>query len=63
MPECLDKSDVFVCPATACKNDTRFFPCQDGNYCILMHLVCDGYAQCEDESGIYVSSLDYFTSS
>ena len=51
VPECVDNSDVFVCPATACKNDAEFFPCDDGKYCIFESLVCDGYAQCEDESG------------
>ena len=50
-PECRDYSDVFVCPAHACEQDARFFPCEDGKYCIIKNLVCDGYAQCEDESG------------
>ena len=47
----MDRSDVFVCPANKCKDDTRFFACQDGKYCIMKSLACDGYAQCEDESG------------
>ena len=52
MPECGDSSDVFVCPAKACENDTTFFPCQDGKYCIFVDLVCDGHEQCEDGSGM-----------
>ena len=28
-----------------------FFRCEDGKYCIFENLVCDGYTQCEDESG------------
>ena len=40
-----------MCQANICKKDTRFFTCQDEKYCIRKYLVCDGYAQCEDESG------------
>ena len=58
VPECADGSDVFVCPAEACKNDTRFFPCQDGKYCIHKNLLCDGYTQCEDGSG-RIQALKY----
>ena len=51
-PECLDKSDAFVCPATKCLGNEEFYPCVDNKYCIHVSLVCDGYAQCEDSSGI-----------
>ena len=53
VPECIDRSDVFICPAEACQNDARYFPCQDGQYCIFENLVCDGYPQCEDGSGTH----------
>ena len=53
MPECADQSDVFICTVEACENDARFFLCQDGKYCIFENLVCDGYAQCEDGSGMH----------
>ena len=49
--ECPGYPDVFVCPAKACENDTIFFQCKDRKYCIVVSLVCDGYAQCEDGSG------------
>lgn len=55
VPECYDGSDVFVCPTEACENHTQFFQCKDGKYCIFAILVCDGYAQCEDESGKQLS--------
>ena len=58
VPECIDRSDMFVCPAKACKYDPIFFPCQDGKYCILDNLVCDGYTQCEDGSG-RIQALKY----
>ena len=62
--ECLDYSDLFICPASACLSDTRnYFPCHDGKYCILRGLVCDGYAQCEDESGKKISSTSYLAAS
>ena len=49
--ECGDRSDTFLCPASACQNKSQFFPCHDNKYCVMAHLVCDGYAQCQDESG------------
>ena len=52
VPECPDNSDVFVCLDRACKRDSKYFQCKDGKYCIFENLVCDGYAQCEDKSGI-----------
>ena len=56
--ECIfDESDVFVCPASACQRDKMFFACSDGKYCIKKDLVCDGYAQCEDESGNYQPNI------
>ena len=51
-----DKSDHFICPASACHGSPSRFPCSDGKYCIMKSLVCDGYAQCEDESGNSQSS-------
>ena len=56
-PECPDFSDFFVCQANICKRDIRFFTCQDKKYCIMKYLVCDGYAQCEDESGNLLFSI------
>ena len=53
----LDKSDQFICPASSCNSSIIYFPCSDGKYCIRKELVCDGYAQCEDESGIIISSM------
>ena len=55
MPECPDHSDVFVCLDRACNRDSKYFQCKDGKYCIFAILVCDGYAQCEDESGKQLS--------
>ena len=55
--ECPDLSDSFVCPASKCKDDDRFFACHDGKYCIAKKLTCDGYAQCEDQSGIRSSMI------
>ena len=52
IPQCFaDNSDKFICPASACQGDKYHFACSDGKYCIRKHLVCDGYAQCKDESG------------
>ena len=51
-----DTSDAFICPASACSNYSKWFPCRDGKYCIWTGLVCDGHAQCEDESGKETSS-------
>ena len=51
-----DKSDQFVCPASACQGSPYFFPCSDGKYCIMKNLACDGYDQCEDKSGNFQSS-------
>lgn len=51
-PECVDKSDVFLCSAKDCNHEPGFFLCKDEKYCIKKSLVCDGYAQCEDESGM-----------
>ena len=58
-------SDRIYCPASACQigsdnfqpSYSKLFPCHDGKYCILQGLVCDGYAQCEDESGKGASSI------
>ena len=50
-PECVDMSDLFLCAAKECNHDPGLFLCQDEKYCIQKSLVCDGYAQCEDESG------------
>ena len=60
-----DFSDNFICPASACQigsnnfqpKYSELFPCQDGKYCIWQGLVCDGYAQCEDESGKEASCI------
>ena len=54
-----DRSDRFICPASACQGrlgSDYFFPCSDQKYCIHKHLVCDGYPQCEDESGTCLQS-------
>ena len=61
VPECIDRSDVFVCPAKTCENDTRFFQCKDRRYCIYQNLVCDGYSQCEDGSGIIQDIFDIYS--
>ena len=55
-PECGDDSDKFICQASKCAGNNFYFPCFDRKYCIPKDLVCDGYAQCEDGSGIFQSS-------
>ena len=55
--ECPDLSDLFVCQPDICKQDARFFTCNDEKYGIMKYLVCDGYAQCEDESGNLLFSI------
>ena len=57
-----DFSDTILCPASECQIGSdnishNLFPCRDGKYCIWHGLVCDGHAQCEDESGKEISSI------
>ena len=52
--ECRDKSDDFDCTDSTCRGNEGYFPCSDGKYCIWKALVCDGYTQCEDESGNFL---------
>ena len=56
-PERFDHTDKFICPASACHEQSNYFPCSDGKYCIGRSLVCDGYSQCEDGSGNSLSIL------
>ena len=61
--ECFDHSDKFICPASACSNETeKAFLCRDGKYCIDVMLMCDGYVQCEDESGISNQTISHAVS-
>ena len=55
--ECFDKSDLIECSMAECQISHKVFTCSDKKYCIPKYLVCDGYAQCEDESGIFISRL------
>ena len=58
VPECfMGSSDEYVCPASACLENEKFFPCADKKYCIKAYHVCDGYAQCEDASGMFLMEL------